>query len=69
MVFLFPVLCKGETEVSSRFVVVSDEYLHYSHINIFHIIRVCVRLILGAGTAQWYVQIKVAEGCVHFLHN
>lgn len=69
MVFLFPVLCKGEAEMSFWFIAVGDEYLQYSHINIFYTIRVCVGLILGAGTAQCYVQIKVAEGCTHFLLN
>lgn len=53
--------------MSFWFIAVGDEYLQYSHINVFHIIRVCVGLILGAGTAQCYGQIKVAEGCTHFL--
>lgn len=38
--------------MSSQFIAVGDEYLQYSHVNLYHIIRVCVGFILSTGTAQ-----------------
>lgn len=40
------------TEVGSQFIAVGDECLQYSHINLYHVMRVCVGFMLRAGTAQ-----------------
>ena len=61
MASFLTMLCEWETEVSSQFVAVGDEYLQYSHINLYRIIRVCVGFILRAGTAQ-VLLISVTKG-------
>lgn len=61
MVSFFTILYEGETEVSSQLIVLGDEYLQYSHVNLYRIITVCVGLILRAGTAQ-VLLISVTKG-------